>query len=80
MDMYNIMKMDQRIILGTRKTSDCQTSVPIYACPDFEERCHVHILDLYSSKLPVEVFLKDTFYMRPLPAIPLAAHLPWFTK
>lgn len=55
-------------------------SVPIYACPEFEEHCHVYILDFYLSKLPVEALLNDTFYMRPLPAIPPAAYLPWFTK
>ena len=47
-------------------------SVPIYACPEFEERCYVYILDFYLSKLPVEVLFNDTFYMRPLPAIPPA--------
>ena len=34
------------------------------------ERCHVYLLDLYISKLPVEAFLEDVFYMRPLAAIP----------
>ena len=40
----------------------------------------VYILDFYLSKLPVGALLNDTFYMCPLPAIPPAAHLPWFTK
>ena len=40
----------------------------------------MYLLDLYLSKLPVQAFIDDTFYMRPLPAIPPAAHLPWFTN
>ena len=40
----------------------------------------MYILDFYLSKLPVGALLNDTFYMCPLPAIPPAAHLPWFTK
>ena len=38
------------------------------------------LLDLYLSKLPVHAFTGDSFYMRPLGAIPADAHLPWFTN
>ena len=44
------------------------------------ERCHVYLLDLYLSKLPVEAFQEDHLYMRPLLAIPPAAYMPWFVK
>ena len=39
--------------------------VPIYACPDAGERCHVFLLDLYLKKLPREAIQKDVFYVRP---------------
>ena len=54
--------------------------VPVYRCPQAQDRCHVYLLDLYLSKLPVQAFIDDTVYMRPLPTIPPAAHLPWFTN
>ena len=56
--------------------------VPIYRCPEAQGRCHVYLLDLHLSRLPVQAFIDDTFYMykRPLPAIPPAAHLPWFAN
>ena len=44
------------------------------------ERCHVYLLDLYLSKLPVEAFQEDHLYMRPLLAVPPAAYTPWFVK
>ena len=44
------------------------------------ERCHVYLLDLYLSKLPVEAFIEDVFYMRPLAIIPARADMPWFLK
>ena len=34
------------------------------------DRCHVYLLDLYLSKLPVDAFLEDILYMRPLATIP----------
>ena len=48
--------------------------VPIYSCPEARDRCHVYILDLYLSKLPVQAFIDDSFYMRPLSVIPQASH------
>lgn len=44
--------------------------VPFYANLQAGERCHVHILDLYISKLPGPVKQRDFFYARPLPTVP----------
>ena len=44
------------------------------------ERCHVYLLDLFITKLPVEAFLEDIFYMHPLAVIPARADMPWFLK
>ena len=52
--------------------------VSIYANSSVDDRCHVHILDIYISKLPQEVREKDFFYARPLPAIPVDPKKPWF--
>ena len=40
-----------------------------YVNPDAGERCHVSLLDLYRSKLPVG-FSRDAFYFRPLANTP----------
>ena len=50
--------------------------VPVFACPEAGEKCPVHILDLYLSKLPKEG-TQDVFYLRPLEKIPLDPSLPW---
>ena len=52
--------------------------VPIFANSSIGDRCHVHILDTYISKLPEEVKEKDFFYARPLHAIPTDPKKPWF--
>ena len=54
-------------------------TVPIYANPLDNERCHVQVLDLYISKLPKDAIAKDIFYVRPLARIPADRRLPWFT-
>lgn len=33
-------------------------------------RCHVAILDLYLSKIPVSAVSKDVFYLQPVPKVP----------
>lgn len=42
--------------------------------------CHVYLLDLYLSKLPVDAFLENILYMRPLAAIPARADMPWYVR
>ena len=52
--------------------------VPIFSSRDLGDRCHVHILDMYYSKLPKEAFERDIFYLRPLPVCPKDPNAPWF--
>ena len=53
--------------------------VPVYACPEVEEKCPVSILDKYLSKLPKDAFKKDLFYVRPLSVVPTNSDDPWCT-
>ena len=39
--------------------------VPMYANPSIGSRCHVHLLDVYLSKLPEGARQRDLFYVRP---------------
>ena len=41
--------------------------------------CHVKILDLYLSKLPIQAKEKDAFYLTPLPKRPLDPAKPLYT-
>lgn len=54
-------------------------SVPILATPEAGNRCHVHILDLYLSKLPPIAKDKDLFYWRPFDTVPKDPAAPWYT-
>ena len=51
--------------------------VPIYSTPEAGERCHVHILNMYLSKLPEYAISKDVFYLRPLSRVSTSPS-PWF--
>ena len=53
--------------------------VPLIACPDAGERCHVFLLDLYLKKLPREAIQKDVFYIRPLQEAPADPSAPWYS-
>ena len=65
---------------GTYQQLHLQSKVvPIYACPDAGERCHVFLLDLYLRKLPQEAIQKDVFYVRPLQEVPADLSVPWYT-
>lgn len=50
---------------------------PIRVCPcsytSGRYCCHIYLLDLYLSKLPVEAIIQDMFYMHPLVIIPALA-------
>ena len=52
--------------------------VPIYPCPQVEERCPVHILDTYISKLPPYAAERDLFYLHPLQQMPSDPNAPWY--
>ena len=45
--------------------------------PEAGERCHVHLLDLYISKLPPHAHKAIAFYFRPLPNTPSTG--PWYS-
>ncbi len=53
--------------------------VPIYSNSKAGDKCHIHILDLYFSKLPPDAWKKDYFYARPLPNVPSDPDKPWFS-
>ena len=42
------------------------------------ERCHVHLLDKYISKLPPEAREKDIFYLKPRANVPQDPMAPWY--
>ena len=50
----------------------------IIANPSVGEKCPVHIVDLYISKLPVAAKEKDIFYCRALQDVPKDASGSWF--
>ena len=59
---------------GSKNRSGClnersvvNKQVPIFACSEAnKERCHVHLLDLYISRMPQKAKDLDHFYLRPL--------------
>ena len=53
--------------------------VPLFKCPQAGERCPVHILDTYFSKLPKEAFTKDVLFFRPLGSIPASSSCAWYS-
>ena len=45
-----------------------------------KSKCHVHLLDLYISKLPSTILeSKSLFYLRPLQNVPSDQAAPWYT-
>ncbi len=53
--------------------------VPIHAVPEAGSRCHVHVLNVYYSKLPPEASKRDNFYLQPVTKLPVDARKPWFS-
>ena len=53
-------------------------SVPIFACRDAGDRCHVHLLDLYISRMPKKAKDLDYFYLRPLESFSCNESAPWY--
>jgi len=53
--------------------------VPLFRCHEAGERCPVHILDLYFSRLPEEAFTKDIFFFRALEKVPSDPTSPWYS-
>ena len=48
--------------------------------PEAGERCPVHILDKYISKLPPEARQRDLFYVRPFQKYTSDPTCPWYTS
>ena len=53
--------------------------VPVFPCPEAGERCPVHLLDKYISKLPTAAKEMDLFYVRPLDEKPQDPNMPWYS-
>ncbi len=54
--------------------------VPLYPNQALGERCPVHVLDKYISKLPQKAKDEDLFYMRPLDSTPVDTDAPWYWR
>jgi len=58
-DRYVYTELVSKTSNGTfTKLHVANKPVPLFACPEAGERCPLHILDLYLSKLPQEVIKK----------------------
>ena len=49
------------------------------AIPEAGSKCHVHVLDLYLSKLPPKAFVQDNFYVQLVTVLPDDPKKPWFS-
>ena len=58
-----------------RERNICNKVVHSYAVPEAGERCHVHLLDVYISKLPKNAHSMEAFYFRHLSKPPQEG--PW---
>lgn len=52
--------------------------VPCPAVPSLNNRCFVHQLDFYFSKLPKYAFEKDILFVRPKANKPSSSEVPWY--
>ena len=79
-DQYTYYENVSKTCNGSFKQLHVKSKVvPVFACPEAGEKCPVHILDLYLSKLRKEG-TQDVFYLRPLESIPLDPSLPWYAS
>ncbi len=65
-------------VCGTNKGDYLDKEVSIISSPQAGNRCLVHLLDLYMSKLPRYAFEKDNFYIRPKAEAPRDVDSPWY--
>ena len=54
-------------------------AVSLFGCPEAGDRCPVHILDQYLSRLPEEAFTNGIFIVRPLEKVPDNPSSSWFS-
>ena len=46
-----------------KTNNDSFKKLPVFACPEVGERCAIHLLDLYLSKLLNKTFEYNVFYV-----------------
>ena len=83
------MKLPDKYVYKENSSKNCEVglaqlklehkNVSIIANKDVGCRCHVHLLDRYISKLPLDAVENDIFYCRPLPSIPSDPTKPWYS-
>jgi hypothetical protein len=64
---------------GLQEITSCSRNkvVPILANPQAGSRCHVHVLNLYLSKIPPQASQHDFFYLHPVKEFSAEGH--WYT-
>ena len=70
-----------RCVPENQSTGDVTTlsyTISIDAEVERGNRCHVHVLDLYLQKLPIQAFKSDVFYLQPVTSFTDPSK-PWFT-
>ncbi len=55
-------------------------TIPLFECPEASDHCPVHVIDLYSSKLPQVAIENDTFFVKPLENTPEYDTKPWCSR
>ena len=64
---------------GSHQINQENKIVTQFAREDLGDRCHIFLLELYLSKLPVSALQNDVFYMKPRVRIPDSPSDPWYT-
>ena len=66
---------------GSHQINQENKIVTQFAREDLGDRCHIFLLELYLSKLPVSALQKfnDVFYMKACVRIPDSPSDPWYT-
>ena len=80
-DRYVYTELVSKTSNGTfKKLHVANKTVPLFACPEAGERCPLHILDLYLSKLPQEVIKNDVLFVKPLDNATEDGTKPWYSR
>ena len=80
-DRYVYTELVSKTSNGTfKKLHVANKTVPVFACPEAGERCPVHILDLYLSKLPQAAIENDVFFVKALENTTVDDTKPWYSR
>ena len=80
-DCYMYTELVSKTNNGTyKKLHVSNKTVPLYTCPEAEDRCPVQLLDLYLSKLPLEAIENDTFFVKANENIAEDGSKPWYCR